>query len=59
MIVPAEQSVGSQSELVAGHELSHACRASETLEMIDLGLGSHDEVVLVEGQPALVALGAE
>ena len=59
VIVPAEKPVRTQRELVAWDELTHAGRAAETLHVVDLRLGAHHEVVLVEGQPALVALRAE
>lgn len=59
VVVPAEEPVRAQGELVAGHELAHARRAPEALEVVDLALGPHHEVVLVERQPALVALCPE
>lgn len=59
VIVPAEQAVLPQSELVAGLEPPHAGAAPEALHVIDLGLRSHHVVVLAKALAALVALRAE
>lgn len=59
VVLLAEKPVLAQRELVPGDELTFARAAPETFDVVDLGLGPHHEVVLAEGQPALVALGAE
>lgn len=59
VVVPAEEAVLPQSELVAGLEPPHAGAASEALYVIDLGLCSHHVVIFAEAPAALVALGAE
>lgn len=59
VIVPAEEAVLPQSELVAGLEPPHASAASKALHVIDLGFRPHHVVVFAKALATLVALGAE
>lgn len=59
MIVPAEEAVLPQSELVAGLEPLQAGAAPKALHMIDLRLGSHHVIVFAEALATLVAFRAE
>ena len=59
MVRLAEERVVAKGELVAGDELTVASNASKTFDVVDVGLGSHDEVVLAEPRVALGALCSE
>ena len=60
VIVPAENAaVVLEGELLARQELLLAGVAPEALGVKDLLLGTHHELVLVEGPQAFVALGPE
>lgn len=55
MIGPTEEPVLPQGELVPRDELSAAGHAAETLDVVDLGAGSHYEVVLAKTDVAFCA----
>lgn len=59
VVLLAEQAVISQRELVPRDQLTLARRTPEALDVVDLRLGAHHEIVLTEGLFALVALGPE
>lgn len=59
VVLLAEQAVLPQRELVPGNQLTLARRTPEALDVVDLRLRAHHEVVLTEGLLALVALGPE
>ncbi len=58
-VLPAEDLVVPQRELVAGHEAPLAGGAAEAVRVEDLVLGPHHVVRLAEGAQALVTLVAE
>lgn len=59
VVLLAEEAVIPQSELVPGDQLAFTGCASEAVDVVDLGLGAHHEVVLAKTLRALVALGPE
>lgn len=59
VVVLAEESVVSKRELIAGDEAARAGNAVEAVQVVDLVLGSHHEVVLAEVLIALRALGSK
>ncbi|KAJ8882629.1 hypothetical protein PR048_014441 [Dryococelus australis] len=59
VVLLAEEAVLAQRELVARDQLALARAAPEALDVVDLRLGAHHEVVLAEAQSTLVALGPE
>jgi hypothetical protein len=59
VVVFAVESVVSEREFVAGNQLTLTGRASETLDVVDLGLGPHHEVTAAETRSAFVAFGTE
>lgn len=59
VIVPTEEAVLPQSELVASLEPPHAGATTEALHMIDLSFRSHHIVIFAKTLATLVALRAE
>jgi len=59
VVLLAEEAVVAQCKLVAGDQLAFTGGASEAVDVVDLGLGAHHEVVLAKTLRALVALGPE
>jgi len=59
VIVPTEEAVLPQSELVAGLEPPHAGAATKALHVIDLSFRSHHIVIFAKTLATLVALRAE
>ena len=59
VLLAVQGSALPQRELVPRQKLSRARATPETIDVVDLALGSHHEVALAERRPALVALGTE
>lgn len=59
VLLAVESAAVPERELVARNELPGARTAPETLDVVDLALGPHHEVVLAERRAAFVAFRAE
>lgn len=59
VIVPTEETVRSQSELVASLEPPQAGATTKALHMIDLSFRSHHIVIFAKTLATLVTLGAK
>ena len=60
MVSTTEQTVLSDSELIAGHQRFVADHTAETVEVIDGALGGpHDDILTTEAQAAVGTLGAK